>query len=542
MCSKLLYGIHDIEGAHLMNGKGWVIATERIGHDPTDQGSRDYRSLSHGATVISRLNNGYGTSEGGSLPTPDKYPDFAQRVQNFARNTRGCTRFIIGNEVNNFSEQPPGQTIQPEEYAECYSMCRSKILELPGHENDIVITAAIGPWNTETGDWVDYFVRMLSYAEILGGVSAVAVHSYSHGADPDLVFSKQKMDPPYSDRYYHFFAYKDFMNVIPANLRTVPVYITETDQDDAWVDVNSGWVQNAYYEINRWNQGEGNQKIHCLALYRYPNYDKYFIEGKQGVIDDLKAAQEHNYTWTITEPPKPPGGEMTEIFRDGFEGEFYYADDPYDNKQGVSELECPIGWTPDWVESTGAGINHRPEFKPKVKPMPEVYEGQQAVGIHTTQSSHDGVLYQRFSVTPGAKIKASVFAMGKGDGGHGMSIAIDPAGGTDFKSLPDNFWKAWWSTDMDSWKEGEWAQVSREVIANSSVITVFLRTVARYANNNAGHFDNFLLESDKDGPIDPPIDPDPVEGGIQDHIDAMQAVIDSLQSLVDSGSIKVLPI
>ena len=531
--SNYIYGIHDIEGAHLMNGKGWVVATEEVGADPNNHNGADYTQSAKGATVICRLNYSYGN---GTIPTPAKYGDFAQRCANFVKNTKGCFLYIIGNEPNLSVEQPPGQTIQPEEYAECYAMCRHLITQ---ESTALVGTAGIGPWNAETGDWIDYFLRMLSMAEILGGVDFIALHTYTHGADPSLVFSEQKMDAPYEDRFYHFYAYRNFMDAIPASLRTSPVFITETDQNDAWVDTNSGWVQNAYYEIDKWNK-EHEQVISCLALYRYPNYDKYHITGKQGVIDDLVASQQYNYKWTTDVPP--PGGEMTEIFRDGFEGEFYYADDPYEPDQNVSELECPVGWTPDWVESTGAGINHRPEFKPKKKPQPEVYEGQKAVGIHTTTSSHDGVLYRQFDVTPGAKIKASVFTMGKGDGEHGMSIGIDPTGGTNFKTLDGNYWGEWWSTDRGDWENGKWAQISNEVVANSNKVTVYLRTVARIANSNAGHFDNFLLESDKDGPV-PPDPPDPpVNGGIQDHIDAMQAVVDSLQALVDSGGIKVLPI
>ena len=529
-----IYGVHDIEGAHLVNGKGWVIATEKIGHDPNDQGGRDYRPLSHGATVISRLNNAYGTSEGGTIPTPDKYPDYAQRAQNFVRNSSGCSRWGISNEVNLSRERPSGLPISPEQYAECYSLCRAKILELPGHEHDLVITAAIGPWNIETGDWIDYFIRMLSYAESHGGVSAIAAHTYCHGADPALVFSDQKMDAPYDNRYYHFRAYRDFMNAIPQSLRHVPVFITETNQDDAWVDVNSGWVQNAYKEIDDWNKNN-QQKIHCLVLYRYPNYDKYFIEGKQGVIDDLIAAQVHGYA---------AGGKM--IFEDGFEGEFYYADDPYDGIPNASELECPVGWKPDWVVSTGPGINHRPEFKPKVKPQPEVFEGQKAVGIHTSDSSHDGVLYRQFQVTPGAKIRASVQAMGKGEGGHGMVVGIDPAGGTDFKTLDGNYWGEWWSTDVPDWIEGAWTSISKEVVANSSTITVFLRTTARIANSNTGHFDNFLLESDIDGPIDPPTEP-PSDGGLLEQIEDIKTDLesamvrlDALQSTIVNGAVSAL--
>jgi len=551
---KYIYGIHGIEGSHIVNGKGWVVATEELGHDPTNTNGVDYRQIANGATVIARLNNGY--EPNGTIPIPSEYPNFAQRVQNFVRESFGCHHWVIGCEPNLSRERPSNQPILPESYAECYSMCKQKIHDVLGHENDIVCMAAVGPWNVETGDWIDYFVRMLSYAEIMGGVGGIAIHTYTHGTDPQLIFSDQTMDPPYNDRYYQFRAYVNFMHAIPETLRDVPVYITETDQNEPWADTNSGWVQNAYMEIDAWNQ-INVQKIRCLALYRWPSYDQYAINGKQGVIDDFLLAQQNSYTWTdepveppIEPPVEPPipGGEMTIIFEDGFEGAFYYADDKYSGDTDVSELECPVGWKPDWVQGTEPGINNRPEYKPKIKPQPEVYEGERAVGIHSTFSSHDGVIYRQFDVTPGAKIKASVMAMGKGDGGAGMVVGIDPTGGIDFKNLDPAYWGEWWSTDVPDWVEAAWANISKEVIANAPKITVFLRSNSRFPNNNTGHFDNFVLESDKDDPVDPPVPPTP-PGGLVAQIQEIRTdledaldKLDVLESTIIDGAIMALPV
>lgn len=224
---------------------------------------------------------------------------------------------------------------------------------------------------------------------------------------------------------------------------------------------------------------------------------------------------------------------MKEIFRDRFEGEFYYADDPYSGESNVSELECPIGWIPDWVQGTEPGINHRPEYKPRIGTS-EVEFGQKCVGIHTTTSSHDGVMYQQFQVNQGSNIYAIAWAMGKGDGAHGMVVGIDPNGGVDFNSQ-NVVWGKWWSTDVPDWIEGAWAKIEVESIAQSNMITVFLRTTARIANSNAAHFDEFVLESE--GEVLPP-----VTGGIQDYIDALQRDMNALQSFVDSNSIRALPV
>jgi hypothetical protein len=87
------------------------------------------------------------------------------------------------------------------------------------------------------------------------------------------------------------------MGAIPTALRHLPVYLTEANQNAPWVDANLAWVQAAYAEINRWNSSPARQKIRCLLLYRWSRDDPWYIEGKQGVIDDLRAALQNSYRW-----------------------------------------------------------------------------------------------------------------------------------------------------------------------------------------------------------------------------------------------------
>jgi hypothetical protein len=94
-----------------------------------------------------------------------------------------------------------------------------------------------------------------------------------------------------------FRTYIDFMEAIPERLHHLPVYITETDQDVAWLDANNGWVCEAYAEIDRWNANISHQRIRALVLYRWERYDKWAIRGKNGVIDDLRAALAGGYRW-----------------------------------------------------------------------------------------------------------------------------------------------------------------------------------------------------------------------------------------------------
>jgi hypothetical protein len=115
------------------------------------------------------------------------------------------------------------------------------------------------------------------------------------------VFSEEKMGS-FPQYYSHFRCYKDFMVAIPLDLRHLPVYITETDQDQPWDDVpGSRWVQNAYKEIDDWNKTPGNQQIRCLILYRWPKGDKWYLEGKWKVVDDWRLAMDHAYRWSPVE-------------------------------------------------------------------------------------------------------------------------------------------------------------------------------------------------------------------------------------------------
>ncbi|HXF61087.1 MAG TPA: hypothetical protein VNK95_05690, partial [Caldilineaceae bacterium] len=60
------------------------------------------------------------------------------------------------------------EVITPALYARCYQLCREAIRQVPGHEDDLVLVAAVAPWNNQTvypgnprGDWVQYFADVL---------------------------------------------------------------------------------------------------------------------------------------------------------------------------------------------------------------------------------------------------------------------------------------------------------------------------------------------------------------------------------------------
>jgi|GEM_PF-959130 len=348
--NQYIYGLHDHETASekLMRtgtkAKGWYVITEKIGANPNDHGGRNYKKIADkGFGVIVRLNNSY-ADEQGSIPHSSKCLNFAQRAANFVHASKGAHIWIIGNEVNMRREQPPGEIITPRKYADCYRQVRAAIKNVPGHQNDQVLVSPIGPWNAETwydadpqgaypankipgapqsppyngffGDFIRYLRDML-VAIGPQNCDGIALHAYSHGYDPELVFSEEMMQNPPQFRQYHyqFRTYRDQMNAIPWAFRHLPVYITEANGDknpdgSRWPDVNSGWVKNVYREINNWNKA-GHQQIRCVALYRWFTDDEWTIKPKKNVQQDLKDAVKFNFKYDPDfVPQKPPAPEI----------------------------------------------------------------------------------------------------------------------------------------------------------------------------------------------------------------------------------------
>ncbi len=334
--NQYIYAIHEPGGEHLMKvgneARGWIVFTEALyanpnNHEGTKHNYQQYADQGFG--VVVRLNHDYG--ENGTIPRQALYRDFSQRVANFVKNSPGAHIWIIGNEMNLAREQPriaPGSNerefITPLRYAECYVMCRRAIKSLRGHENDQVVVGPIGPWNPETpydahpqgiypenrinGNIGDYIIYLRDILNTIGreNCDAICIHAYTHGYDPQLIFSEDKMDPPFHNYNFHFRTYQDQLNIIPQAFRDLPIYLTETNGDDTWPNVNSGWVKNAMHEVNEWNKQPGNQQIRCVALYRWPPYDKWNLNDKDQVHRDLQESVSFGYTWKEMPDVRPP--------------------------------------------------------------------------------------------------------------------------------------------------------------------------------------------------------------------------------------------
>jgi len=504
-----IYGVHDRDGAYLIveaGREGWVVIAEAIGHNDPDivTGGQYLHLAEQGLVAMVRLNNGWNPD--GTIPEHEYVPAFSVKAGRFAAASVGCSHWIIANETNHQQEWPHGQPITPADYAACFVACQREIKARAGAEHQVIV-GAVAPWNVDTGypgnesgDWLVYFQDVLRLIEERGGtVDGITLHTYTHGTDPALVTSEATMDAPYTDRRFHFRAYQDFMHAIPDHLQDVPVYITETDPDVEWADVNSGWVQAAYREIDEWNADPERQTIWCLALFRSAHCDTWHWLDKAGVVADFKVALAEGY--------ERPEARPEEDNVTGFDGTFTGAVREVD---GISALKVIRPWVPWWNKE-----ETRPEFTSNVEHALSGHgQCQKVFHVFTTW---EGGIYQVAEAQPGQRLRVW-FQVKMGSGtkdnpdrkGNGRTwIGIDPFGGTDLTSA-----SVVWSEVMDRVYD-EWTLIEVEAVALANQVTIFTRTTWEWA---VGWNDVFFGEADleviEDTPSPTPT-PTPVPSG--DH-------------------------
>jgi hypothetical protein len=305
-----LYGIHDPGGAYLMGAnKGWIVFTVKVWDPPPN--FKQWSDQGYG--VIVRLNHGYGAE--GTLPRQADYPSFAQRAASYVQASPGVHYWIVANEPNLAREWPGGETagepITVARYADAYNRVWSAVKAVaPAARLAPAPSGTYGPPHPGAGipGYVDYWAQVLNTIPA-ARIDALIAHTYTHGCDPGLITSTRKFDDdPYRAYYFNFFAYRDYMAVVPASLASRPVLITETDQNVecasggfAWENANRGWVRSAYAEINNWNLTH-TQKIRALVLFRWDAATEgsltYSIQNRQGVMDDFVQAVGFGYRWT----------------------------------------------------------------------------------------------------------------------------------------------------------------------------------------------------------------------------------------------------
>lgn len=289
---RTLLGYHDhaVELESSISDATCVI-TEEIGCNPASISGKHYNPT-NGTIYLVRLNHSH--SGNGTLPQhPKQDQAFAATCAEFVKRSSGCSHWIIGNEPNLNVEK----NVQPDRYAKVFNLCQRAIKAV--QPNATVIVAGSGPWNTQTtyasnpaGDWIEYFKDVLN----LTNPDGIAIHTYSDGHNPDSITLDAFMQPPFNHRRYGFRTYIDYMTAIPERLRNLPVWITETNPNDAWIDSDKEWIRRAYAEIDRWNQLK-KQQIRSLCLYRWIDHDKWSFKNKPFVRDALIEVAQRGYQW-----------------------------------------------------------------------------------------------------------------------------------------------------------------------------------------------------------------------------------------------------
>lgn len=303
-----LAGLHDRSAAHATPPGTWVVDTIALSENPQPHaydGSREW---------FGRLNWGYGST--GTLPLPDRYNVFAQAAAVYVAGSRGCRRWIIGNEPNLAREWPDHVPIYPWNYAAAYKLCRAAIHALPGHSHDEVLIAASGPWNDQCqydgnpdGDWIKYFSDQ---CELCGVVDGFSIHAYTHAYDVSQVSSDRFMDHPFENRQYNFRTYQDYCDAVPLSMTHLPAYITEANGDGPWRAV--GLIPAMLQEIDSWNETGNSPTIRCCAFYRFSDEDdqaRFEMGNKPDVMNEYYAAVALGFEAPASSPgpgptPEPP--------------------------------------------------------------------------------------------------------------------------------------------------------------------------------------------------------------------------------------------
>jgi uncharacterized protein YgiM (DUF1202 family) len=291
----LLYGIHDREGRGIVPPGGWCLDLVAISEKPQPT---DYAALRGDINWIVRLSWGYGSA--GTIPLPGQYQEFANGCAEYVFKSNGANVFIVSNEPNHENERPNGVYITPAQYVDCFIKCRDAIKHARPQAQ--VLPAPCAPYHADPVNWLDYWREMLNLIADNGGCDGIPFHAYTRSSNPADITDPAKMGPPLETQYSGFLTYQDALGAVPLKLGYLPAYGTEFNENlpKGWDDANTGVVQAAYAEIDEWNKLEGRSPIQCLILYRWPKFaDRWYIEGKRGVVADFQAAVGRGYTSPI---------------------------------------------------------------------------------------------------------------------------------------------------------------------------------------------------------------------------------------------------
>ena len=110
-----IWGMHEAPPEGILRPPCWILHLAEVGHDPAAHPGVDLTEWEErGYLNILRIQHLFGEG-GGCLPVPGLLAPFVYRVRTCVENSRGCRRWIVGNEPNHPQEWPYNQPILPEQ-------------------------------------------------------------------------------------------------------------------------------------------------------------------------------------------------------------------------------------------------------------------------------------------------------------------------------------------------------------------------------------------------------------------------------------------
>jgi hypothetical protein len=201
------------------------------------------------------------------------------KMRDMVSGTPNAKVWIIGNEPNRKAESyDKTKAIPPADYAKFYNTARALIKSLPGHENDLVLPAALSP---ASGDYstAQYFNDMMQHIPNFDGL---AVHAKpSSGQSGFFLFNEG--------------------DAITTHARAAgkPIFITEANPKDGWNDSAHGtWVEDALKAVKAFND-RGTARIMSMVVYRYHHgqNDWENFSNKNQVGEGFKRAAQLRIKW-----------------------------------------------------------------------------------------------------------------------------------------------------------------------------------------------------------------------------------------------------
>jgi len=497
---------------------GWLTFTEIAGSE-----GGDYRRWADaGYGIIVRLNNAYYPN--GTIPKPEDYAAFATRCAAFVDHSQGCHVWIIGNECNMEQERPGGIPIQPEQYAACFLMCYAAIKGK--HPDHLVLPAPIAPYNAQTGDCLAYLGRVAQRLASAGAVDGWAIHAYTRAHDPALIVREEIVN----GWQWHFRTYRDQLGVLAQHAVDVPIFLSEFNPTNGWVNEDRGYIGEALCEIDTWNQANPRQVIRACCAFRWhdPSRPEWTIRDKPGVVTDYCRAADVGYTWDSWDNDDNEEEPMTEEWREQY---VCRCESGFWDQGGKPEFTIPVRMQLYFLHNPDNPAEfNEPEADAKDRQLghSEVYEGRFSAVVYAQNST--GLLWlvtDPIYVETGRAVRGELMYMHVFRNGHGGARAgiVDGDGKFDQDHARAPFereaieeavtWGGWQGTYGDNaLPQREWVKLTApEIIPTVGHVRLVVQFSADYAGFSAGHFDVFRVEQyAEEGEPEP--GPEPGPGGV----------------------------